>query len=144
MRISPWSPCCVWPFTPTPECAATRSSPLLTWLSDSLSWHSAEHGAFPKDLAELAKGGLLVDPKTLAMPGDGAPLDVAGTKTSFVYLGAGPGSLTEDTESAVWAWSRDGLVGEERWVLFVDGSRRKVPEAEFQKLLTATKERLAK
>jgi hypothetical protein len=110
----------------------------------ALHWHSAEHGAFPKDFAELAKGGMLADVSTLRMPADGAPLDVAGTKTSFVYLGAGPGGLTEKTDRAVWAWSRDGLAGESRWVLFVDGSRRKVPEAEFEKLLEETKARLAK
>jgi len=110
----------------------------------ALLWHYADKGAYPADLAALVTTGALENAASLVLAGDDKPLDLGGTKSSFAYLGAAIGELREGRENAVWIYSRDNLGGGHRWVLFADGTRKKVAEADFVKLLTGTKARLKK
>lgn len=132
---------------PVPEAPARPVGSAESRLEEiyvALLWHYADKGAYPAGLAALVSTGALENAASLVLAGDDKPLDLAGTKSSFQYLGASVGELREGRENAVWVYSRDNLGGGHRWVLFADGTRKKVSEADFQKLLTATKARLKK
>jgi len=137
-------PVAVEPARPVPERPAGVAEDRLEQIYVALLWHFADKGGYPDDLGALVESGALENAASLLLPGDEAPLATqGGAKSSFLYLGAKVGDLREGRDRAVWVHSRDGLGGD-RWVLFADGTRKQVPEAEFEKLLTETKERLAK
>jgi len=132
------------PVKPTPGRPVGSPESRLEKIYFALLFHYADKGAYPKGLAALVTTGALDDAASLLLPGDDSPLSLNGRKSSFSYVGAAVADFREGRDKAVWVYTRDNLGGEDRWVLFADGTRRKVAEAEFQELLAGTRKRLAK
>ncbi len=125
-----------------------ESSPVKARLDEihvALLFYSTARYEYPEDLGDLVARQALPSADLLLIPGDEAPLTLpSGLRTSFEYTGKEAGNIQDGDESIVWVYEREGLSTGERWVLFANGAVRQVEEAEFERLLTATKERLAK
>ncbi len=105
-----------------------------------LLFHFAQTDKFPKDLGEMVASRAIEDAASLLLPGDEAPLTTAsGQETSFAYVGPKPGFLTKGQESVIWVYERDGRPGGMRWVLFASGDIERITEADFQKLIEASR-----